>query len=249
MHAIEEYSEIGAGFGIAMRDLEIRGAGNLLGTQQSGHIAAVGYELYCQMLGSAVRELTHQPPALTIDVEVDLPVEAFLPENYVPELRQRIDLYRRLSRVSDVREVDALREELQDRFGKLPRPAVVLLQVAELKIDAALWLVKSLQVEDDYLVMTYSNRQRIEHLAKLHEGRLRVVDGQKAYWLTDKLYQASLSAKSQSNGRFQPSAARFTSSPAAVAPKAGSRLPEPVKQSKKKINWIMEARQALRSAT
>jgi transcription-repair coupling factor (superfamily II helicase) len=184
LHAIEEYSQIGAGFGIAMRDLEIRGAGNLLGTQQSGHIAAIGYELYCQLLGNAVRQLTHQPPAMTIDVEVDLPVEAYLPINYVPELRQRIDIYRRLSRIADVRELDDIRDELADRFGKLPAAVNVLLQVAELKIDASIWFVKSLQVEDDYLVMTYSNRARIDHLAKLHDRRLRVVDAQKAYWIT-----------------------------------------------------------------
>jgi transcription-repair coupling factor (superfamily II helicase) len=187
LHAIEEYSQIGAGFGIAMRDLEIRGAGNLLGTQQSGHIAAIGYELYCQLLGNAVRELTHQPPTMTIDVEVDLPVEAFLPVEYVPELRQRIDIYRRLSRVADVRELDDMRDELHDRFGKLPDSVTMLLQIAELKIDAALWFVKSLQVEDNYLVLTYSNRNRIEHLAKLHNKRLRIVDSQKAYWLTSPM--------------------------------------------------------------
>ncbi len=185
LHAIEEYSQIGAGFGIAMRDLEIRGAGNLLGTQQSGHIAAIGYELYCQLLGNAVRELTHQPPQLTIDVEVDIPVQAFLPVDYVPELRHRIDIYRRLSRIADVRELDDMRDELTDRFGRLPQVVKMLLQVAELKIDASIWFVRALQVEDNYLVMTYSNRQRIEHLAKLHDRRLRVVDGQKAYWITE----------------------------------------------------------------
>lgn len=185
LHAIEEYSDIGAGFGIAMRDLEIRGAGNLLGTQQSGHIAAVGYELYCQLLGSAVRELTHQAPEMVVDVDVDLPVQAFLPIKYVPELRQRIDVYRRLSRISDVRQLDDMRDELEDRFGRVTKPVKSLLDVAELKIDASIWLVKSLQVEDNYLVMTYANRQRIDHLAKLHDGRLRVVDSQKAYWLAD----------------------------------------------------------------
>ncbi len=185
LHAIEEYSQIGAGFGIAMRDLEIRGAGNLLGTQQSGHIAAIGYELYCQLLGNAIRELTHQPPKLSVDVEIDLPIQAFLPVEYVPELRHRIDIYRRLSRIADVSELDDLRDELQDRFGKVPKPVTLLLQVAELKIDASLWFVRSLQVEDNYLVMTYSNRQRIEHLAKLHDRRLRIVDNQKAYWVTE----------------------------------------------------------------
>jgi transcription-repair coupling factor (superfamily II helicase) len=184
LHAIEEYSQIGAGFGIAMRDLEIRGAGNLLGTQQSGHIAAVGYELYCQLLGNAVRELTHQPPKLAIEVEIDLPVRAYLPNEYVPELRQRIDIYRRLSRLSDISDLDEMKAELADRFGRLPRPVKCLLEVAELKIDASIWFVKALQTEDNYIVLTYANKQRIEHLAKLHDRRLRVVDSQKAYWVT-----------------------------------------------------------------
>jgi transcription-repair coupling factor (superfamily II helicase) len=186
LHAIEEYSQIGAGFGIAMRDLEIRGAGNLLGTQQSGHIAAIGYELYCELLASAVRQLTHQPPKLSIDVDIDLPVEAYLPEQYVGQLRQRIDIYRRLSRIADVREVDDLRSELQDRFGSLPDCVERLLALAELRIDASLWLVKSLRIEDRYLVLGYSNRSRIEHLAKMHEGKLRIVDQQNAYWVTGK---------------------------------------------------------------
>jgi transcription-repair coupling factor (superfamily II helicase) len=186
LHAIEEYSQIGAGFGIAMRDLEIRGAGNLLGTQQSGHIAAIGYELYCQLLAGAVRQLTHQPPQLTIDVELDLPVEAFLPVDYVPELRQRIDIYRRLSRIGDVRELDDLREEIADRFGKIPECVDRLLNLAELKIDASLWFVKAIQTEDHFLVLTYSNRSRIDHLAKLHDGKLKIIDQQKAYWITQK---------------------------------------------------------------
>ena len=103
LRAIEEFSEMGAGFAIAMRDLEIRGAGNLLGTQQSGHIAAVGYELYCQLLENAVRQLKQMPPKLSIDVDIALPGEAYLPADYVPDMRLKIDLYRRLSRITNRR--------------------------------------------------------------------------------------------------------------------------------------------------
>ncbi len=184
LHAIEEYSQIGAGFGIAMRDLEIRGAGNLLGTQQSGHIAAIGYELYCQLLEAAVRQLTNQPPKISLDVEVDLPVDAYLPVEYVPDMRHRIDIYRRISRLSDVAALDDMRLELDDRFGKVPECVERLLTIAELKIDATLWGVKAIQIEDNFLVLTYTNKQRIEHLAKLHDKRLRIVDQQKAYWVT-----------------------------------------------------------------
>ncbi len=184
LHAIEEYSQIGAGFGIAMRDLEIRGAGNLLGTQQSGHIAAIGYELYCQLLESAVRQLTNQPPKMSLDVEVDLPVDAFLPLDYVPDMRHRIDLYRRISRLADVKQIDDIREEMIDRFGPIPQVVERLLDLAELKIDATIWGVKAIQTEDNFLVFTYTNKSRIEHLAKMHNKQLRVVDAQKAYWVT-----------------------------------------------------------------
>lgn len=197
LHAIEEYSQIGAGFGIAMRDLEIRGAGNLLGTQQSGHIAAIGYELYCQLLENAVRQLTNQPPKISLDVEVDLPVEAFLPIEYVPDMRHRIDIYRRISRLADVTQLDDMREELADRFGPLPESVERLLTVAELKIDATIWGVKAIQTEDNYLVLTYTNRQRIEHLAKLHNRQLRIVDNQKAYWIIEDKGKVNWIAETQ----------------------------------------------------
>jgi transcription-repair coupling factor (superfamily II helicase) len=182
MHAIEEYSHIGAGFGIAMRDLEIRGAGNLLGTQQSGHIAAVGYELYCQLLESAVRALKHQPPKLSIDVEVNLPIEAFISSTYVPEMRHKIDLYRRLSRIDDVQSIAGIRQEMVDRFGKIPIETERLLEIAQLRIDATIWSVRYIGVEEDHLTFTYADQHRIEQLARKHRGRLKLYGGQKAYW-------------------------------------------------------------------
>src|SRR3989304_563925 len=94
-----EFSQMGAGFALAMRDPERRGAGNILGTQQSGHIAMVGYELYCALLEKAVRALKKMPPRESIDVNIDLPGEAYLPRGYVPDMRAKIDLYRRLGRV------------------------------------------------------------------------------------------------------------------------------------------------------
>ena len=117
LRAIEEFSEMGAGFAISMRDLEIRGAGNILGTQQSGHIATVGYELYCQLLEAAVRRLRNLPPKMEIDVTIDLPGEAYLPRDYVPDLRAKIDIYRRLARTFDEGGLLEIHQELRDRFG------------------------------------------------------------------------------------------------------------------------------------
>jgi transcription-repair coupling factor (superfamily II helicase) len=181
LKAIEEFSDMGAGFAIAMRDLEIRGAGNLLGTQQSGHIAAVGYELYCQLLENAVRQLKQLPPRVSLDVDLNLPGDAFLPPDYVGEMRLKIDFYRRLTRVTTTEELGAMREELQDRFGALPPSAERLMTLAELKMDAALWNITAIQMEDQFVVFRYANRARIEQLARNHKGKLRIVDDKSAY--------------------------------------------------------------------
>lgn len=182
LHAIEEFSQLGAGFGIAMRDLEIRGAGNLLGTQQSGHIAAVGYELYCQLLENAVRELTKQPQKIEINVELNVPIEAYLPSEYVPEMRHKIDIYRRLSRIQSIQSIDEIKQELEDRFGKLPKPVERLLAVSQLRMDATIWSIKYIGIEDEFLVFHYTDRSRVEQLAKKHSGRLRIVDQSSCYW-------------------------------------------------------------------
>ena len=181
LRAIEEFSDMGAGFAIAMRDLEIRGAGNLLGAQQSGHIAAVGYELYCDLLEAAVRGLKHLPPKRALDVEIDLPGDAYIGSDYVPDLRQKIDIYRRLSRITQYGEVSSLRTELHDRFGAPPAPVERLLALAELRLDAATWQVAAVRREEQYLVFAYTDRRRIEHLSRLRKGKLRVVDPKQAY--------------------------------------------------------------------
>lgn len=181
LRAIEEFSQMGAGFAISMRDLEIRGAGNLLGQQQSGHIATVGYELYCQLLEDAVRTMQKLPPKLSADVDIDLPVEAYLPDDYVPDLRHKIDLYRRIAKINDAKEIDEVRDELQDRFGELPPPAVRMLELADLRLDAAAWQIAAITNNDRFIVLHYTNRRRIEQLEKKTQIPIRIVDHAKAY--------------------------------------------------------------------
>src|SRR5690606_3842382 len=147
LKAIEEFSDLGAGFAVAMRDLEIRGAGNILGTQQSGHIAMVGYELYCDLLERAVRHHKQMPLRTEVDVDLDLPSEAFLPRTYVPDMRLKIDLYRRLARVAEDHQLEDFRLELLDRFGPLPAAAERLLRLAELRIAAHRWRIHSVRLE------------------------------------------------------------------------------------------------------
>ena len=117
LKAIEEYTELGAGFKIALRDLEIRGAGNILGTQQSGHIAAVGYEMYCQLLENAVRTFKKQPLRTPLEVHVDLPWTAYLPRDYVQGQRLRIEVYRRLARVRRLDRLNDFRQEMRIASG------------------------------------------------------------------------------------------------------------------------------------
>ncbi len=182
LRAIEEFSDMGAGFAIAMRDLEIRGAGNILGTQQSGHIAMVGYELYCQLLEAAIRRLRNLPPKLQVDVTIELPGQAYLPRNYVPDLRAKVDLYRRLARLCDDDSLEALSDELIDRFGPLPEPTRRLLELARLKNEAAVWQINAIRIEKPYLTFGYLDRQRAEQLVRASKGQLRLVDDQTLYY-------------------------------------------------------------------
>ena len=179
LQAIETFSEMGAGFQISMRDLEIRGAGNLLGTQQSGHIATIGYELYCQLLETAVRRLKHMPAKLSMHVEVDLPVAAYLPDSYVVDRRQKIDLYRRLTRMERFDQVQEIAEELRDRFGKIPPPVKRLIEVAKLKLEAALWQIHLITMQNKYLTFKFRDRARITQLAK-SRPIIRIVDDETA---------------------------------------------------------------------
>jgi transcription-repair coupling factor (superfamily II helicase) len=135
LRTIGEATELGSGFKIAMRDLEIRGAGNLLGEAQSGHIAAVGYDLYCQMVTEAVGEMKGEPIAAPAEVKLDVPTDAYLPTDYVAKEELRLEAYRRLAAVTDQAEVDDIRAEWQDRYGPLPAPAEALLHVATLRAE------------------------------------------------------------------------------------------------------------------
>ena len=179
LQAIETFSQMGAGFAISMRDLEIRGAGNLLGTQQSGHISTIGYELYCQLLEKAVRQLKHMPEKMSIGVEVDLPIAAFLPEDYVPDRRQKIDIYRRLTRLDKFVQIEELKEELIDRFGPLPAPVKRLLSLSEVKLEAATWQIGSIYRQDKYLTFRFRDRSRMAQLNKLRP-MIRIIDDQTA---------------------------------------------------------------------
>ena len=158
INAMKQYSTLGSGFKIAMRDLEIRGAGNLLGAEQSGHITAVGFELYCQLLKQSVGALKGEKIKPRVEVRVALDfLEASLPDKYIPEPHHRIEIYRKLAQATDKAALDALQKEMRDRFGPLPPPVELLLAVGELKILASDKSVTDIEVEEDKLKITRRN--------------------------------------------------------------------------------------------
>jgi transcription-repair coupling factor (superfamily II helicase) len=132
LKAIEEFTELGSGFKLALRDLEIRGSGNLLGPQQHGFIASVGFELYTQMLSEAIRELRGEVPdeAARPQAAIEIGVDAYMPSDYIPDSSQRMEMYRRLAMALEVSEIQDIEEELKDRFGRYPEPVANLLKVA-----------------------------------------------------------------------------------------------------------------------
>ena len=185
LKAIEEFSELGAGFRIAMRDLEIRGAGNILGTEQSGHISSVGYELYCQLLEDAVRGLKNEPLREYRHVQLNLPVHAWLPEDYVPGGRVKIDMYRRLSGIENAERLEEFRVELKDRFGTPPPMVERLLRLRRMQLDAWQWGVRSIHLEDGYAVFSCTDRAKLQLLAGVSNGALRVVSAVQGCLLLD----------------------------------------------------------------
>ncbi|MPM98819.1 Transcription-repair-coupling factor [bioreactor metagenome] len=137
LSAIREYAEFGSGFKIAMRDLEIRGAGNVLGPEQSGFLMSVGYDMYLKLLEEAVLEARGEPPKRSAECSADLNVTASIPEAYVPSPGQRMDLYRRIAHIRSREEADDMTDELIDRFGDPPSVVNNLIAVALLRADAA----------------------------------------------------------------------------------------------------------------
>ncbi len=139
LSAIREFTELGSGFKIAMRDLEIRGAGNILGASQHGHMEAVGYDLYCKMLNDAVKKLKGQDPAgpeEEFGTQVELDVDAFLPPDYIVNETQKLEIYKRIASIENEREREDMRDELLDRFGAIPECAENLLRIALIRVEA-----------------------------------------------------------------------------------------------------------------
>jgi len=177
LKAIEGYSELGAGFRIALRDLEIRGAGNILGRQQSGHIAAIGYEMYCRLLEAAVLRARGQRPPEQLIVSVQIGLDAYVPADYVADPRSRMELYRRFALADAEKDLGRLQAELADRFGAIPEPAKRLVQLHEIRIRAARAGVEAITKVPEGLVIAARDPQDTARRLGGAGWKVRVVDG------------------------------------------------------------------------
>jgi len=178
--AIQELTELGSGFRLAARDLEIRGAGNLLGSKQHGHIAAVGFDLYCDLIREAMAELKGEPLPRTGKIEINLNLEAYLPEEYIPDVNQRLNVYKRASLIGAIEEIAVLGDELKDRYGPLPEPAGHLMRVIEIKIMARDLGIEKIDRHADRVRFTFSadtpvSPEALLDLVMAKGGRFRLI--------------------------------------------------------------------------
>jgi transcription-repair coupling factor (superfamily II helicase) len=164
LKVLMQYSDLGSGFQIAMSDLKIRGGGTLLGASQSGHIAAVGYDTFLKLMESSISEIKGQPAGEPLEPEINLPLSTFLPESYIPDIDQRLSIYRRLARMTQVKEISALKAEIADRFGTMPEEAGNLLLKIMLKILAGRAGCRRLDLTPSHLVVQLSPAHQLNPL-------------------------------------------------------------------------------------
>jgi transcription-repair coupling factor (superfamily II helicase) len=185
LRAIFEATELGAGFRIAMKDLEIRGAGNLLGAEQSGSMNSVGFDLYCKLLADAVQELQGQPQTQMgiANTSVDLPLDAYLPDEYIGDRTLKVNFYQRLASLGNPEQVEAMAAEMIDRFGPLPLAVENLLTLVRIKVEAAQLGYEAIAIKDNEFVLTVKrnvvpNRivlyRRFRNEARVQQGVIRI---------------------------------------------------------------------------
>lgn len=186
--AIRDFTELGSGVKIAMRDLEIRGTGNLLGAQQSGHLEAVGYDLYCKMLNQAIEVLKGKTPEEDFETKIDLMCDAFVPASYIKNETLKMDIYKRIAGIETDEEYEDMQDELIDRFGDIPSQVENLLQVVLLKAAAhKVYITEISGTKDKMKIMMWKQAkidvERIPILVREYKGRLKFVTGDTPYFV------------------------------------------------------------------
>ncbi len=190
LKAIEEYSHLGAGFRIALRDLEIRGAGNILGSEQSGHIQTVGYQMYCELLADAVHKLKNEPVEPIPTAVIDLGFATYIPKNYIPADRHRMDMYRKIAVARGGEDLKQIENELADVYGPVPEEVMLLLELAELRIAASRLDIKSIVTSAHDVVFSFTKEACVqtESLFANVSGKVRIPDPGKVYLRLPKNY-------------------------------------------------------------
>jgi transcription-repair coupling factor (superfamily II helicase) len=185
LKAIEDYSMLGAGFRIAMRDLEIRGAGNLLGSEQSGHIATVGYEMYCQLLEQAVGDLRSEVRVVPSDTVLDIGIAASIPRGYVPSDLRRMEAYRRIAGARDLAQLAKVRSDLESAYGAPPPGVLVLIDLATARLAATILGVRSVARRDPDVVFRTIDPAALRTALKGVQGAVRAIGEPDARGVTD----------------------------------------------------------------
>ena len=190
LKAIEEYSHLGAGFRIALRDLEIRGAGNILGAEQSGHIQIVGYQMYCELLAEAVRKLKGKPAEKTPITNLDLGFATYIPKNYIPIDRHRMDAYRKIAVARTKADLEQVRSDLADVYGPVPDEVELLLECQQVRIAASKHNIKSIVTSGQNIIFSFDEKldSEIQSLFARVKGKVTTADRQTAYLRLGKNY-------------------------------------------------------------
>jgi len=189
LHAVEEFSMLGAGFRIAMRDLELRGAGNLLGEEQSGHIAAVGYEMYCQLLEQAVGVLRNEVKVSPLDTIVDIGLSGSIPKGWIPSDARRMEAYRRIGQADTLEALARVESDLASAYGEPPATTKLLLEVAEIRLRAATLGIRSVARKEQDVIFRTTRPRELERLFTGVQGAVRAVGSADAEGLMDVYFR------------------------------------------------------------
>jgi len=180
LRAIQEFTNLGSGFKIAMRDLEIRGAGNLLGAEQHGHIASIGFSLYCKLLENAVEELKGEKEESKKEVEINLNEDAYIPDDYISDSKQKIDIYKKIMKADSEESIIDIIDELIDRFGEPPEVVMNLIEISRIKITARKLNIEKIEKKDNTLINCYFENQdtlsgeAVMEIVKKYSKRLKI---------------------------------------------------------------------------